>query len=248
MGSVSRDIDKKSREYADKYPYEAEGIACLMRDYTKLRSTQALAGDIDSVALLADLERALDRCNLTPRMRQCLALYFFAQLTEADTAAVLGIERSTVNRTVESALDRLEAFMEFGYNKALGSRIDAIIEPITKLHEWANDVANGRKHIYSNPQGVAEWLATKGDKKAKVVMKQRKEPFVYVEDYTGREEYPPYTKEQFKWSDRRVSYVPEVYPPGDVTGTRTVAVKLRGDKYGREYTIEKRKIFAKRGV
>ena len=245
MGSVSRDIDKRFRQYEEKYPYEAKGIAQLMRDYWNLRANQSIAGDVDASALLIDLERALKRCNLTPRMKQCLALHFFADFSKADVARILAIGKVTVGETIESALDRLEAFMEFGYNKALGARTDGIIEQQAEIHEWLNEIASGTTPVYSKPRGITEWLAQNNDKKAKTTIQQRSEPLVYVIDYTGREEYPPYTAEQFRWADRRVTYAPEVFPPDNVAGTRKVVVKLRDDKFGRDYAIEKRKIFAR---
>lgn len=245
MGAVSRDIDKRTRLYNEKYPYEAEGIAQLMRDYWDLRANQSIDGDVDASALLIDLERALKRCNLTPRMKQCLALHFFADFSKADAARVLSIREEAVGKLIRAALDRLEAFMEFGYNKAMDARTDGIIEQQTKLHEWVNEIAQGITPVYSKPRGITEWLASKGDAKALVVLNQRKVPFIYVDNYEGREEYPPYTAEQFRWADRRVSYAPEVYPPDNVAGTRKVVVKLRDDKFGRDYAVEKRKIFAR---
>lgn len=242
MGAVSRDIDKRFRQYEDKYPYAAEGISQLMRDYSKLKGGQALSGDVDSVALLADLEYALDNCNLTPRMRQALALYYFAELSKVDVAKVLGVNRKSFDDTLDAAVERLEAFMEFGYNKAVNIRNDAIIHGELRIYSWANDIARGYVSVYSKPEGVTEWLAQNGDKKAK---ESRNKTNNFVLDYEGVEEYPPYTKEQFRWNDRRMSFAAEVFPSGDVIGTRKVCVKLKDDPQGREYMLERRKMFAR---
>src|SRR5690606_22856654 len=49
-------------------------------------------------------------------------------------------------------------------------------------------------------------------------------------------------------ADRRMAFVPEVFPGGDGAGTRTVAVKLQDDAYGRDFIEEKQKIFVGRGA
>lgn len=56
---------------------------------------------IDRLALLEDLRR------LSPRQRAVLVLRYFDDLTEADTAAALGISVGTVKSHVRDALGRL---------------------------------------------------------------------------------------------------------------------------------------------
>lgn len=58
-------------------------------------------GSIDHVALLEDLRR------LSPRQRAVLVLRYFDDLTEADTAAALGISVGTVKSHARDALARL---------------------------------------------------------------------------------------------------------------------------------------------
>ena len=55
----------------------------------------------DRIALLEDLRR------LSPRQRAVLVLRYFDDLTEADTAAALGISVGTVKSHVRDALVRL---------------------------------------------------------------------------------------------------------------------------------------------
>lgn len=55
----------------------------------------------DRIALLEDLRR------LSPRQRAVLVLRYFDDLTEADTAAALGISVGTVKSHVREALVRL---------------------------------------------------------------------------------------------------------------------------------------------
>src|SRR3954449_1749683 len=59
------------------------------------------ADSTDRVALLEDLRR------LSPRQRAVLVLRYFDDLTEADTAAALGISVGTVKSQVRDALARL---------------------------------------------------------------------------------------------------------------------------------------------
>lgn len=248
MGAGSKDLHAKSRRYSEKYPYKAKGIHVLMMDYGRLKDKARNTSDFDAAAILCDLEIALDKVNLTPRMRQCVALYYFVGLTEQQCASVLGISRQTVNESTSSALDRLEAFMAFGYMQKENARFNALLTQSHPFIEWLNDVASRKSRIYSKAPNVTEFLAEFfDDKKAQDVIDQRTQGSSYVEDYTGVEEYPYYTEEQFRWADRRMSFVPEVFPTGDVAGTRKVAVKLQDDPYGREFIEEKQKIFVGRG-
>jgi DNA-directed RNA polymerase specialized sigma24 family protein len=59
------------------------------------------AGIADRIALLEDLRR------LSPRQRAVLVLRYFDDLTEADTAAALGISVGTVKSHARDALARL---------------------------------------------------------------------------------------------------------------------------------------------
>lgn len=249
MGAGTKDIHAKSTQYSKKYPYKAKGIHVLMMDYWRLKDRSRLESDYDAAAILCDLERALDKCNLTPRMRQAIALRYFVGLSESQVGKVLGISQQMVSKTVASSLDRLEALMAFGYMQKENARINAELTYEHPFIDWLRDVTDGKRSIYAKPVQLTEFLADFfNDKNAQETIRQRTEGSSYKPDYTSVEEYPYYTEEQFRWADRRMTFVSEVFPVGDVTGSRTVAVKLRDDKYGREYTIEKRKIFAKRGV
>lgn len=247
MGVVKRDIGKKAREYDFNYPYEVDGIHALLKDINKLSEARWYDGDIDATVLITDLKQALDNSNLTPRMRQVLALYYFADMTEQEVADVLSIDRTTVSRAIDGALERVSTFMEFGYSKPTNARTDAKVNAYHPFLVWVNEVASGESPIYKVPDSLTDWLAFNGDKKAQEVIRQRIEGFIFIPDYKDEEEYPALTEEQFRWSDRRTSFFPEIYPEGDVTGTRTVVVRPRDDKQGRDFIIEKRKIFKHRG-
>lgn len=247
MSASYRDIYAKSTEYEKKYPYKSDGLHALMSDYWRLKESSYTDSDMDAAAILCDLERALDHCNLTPRMRQVITLKYFVEFTEVQISKILGVNQSTVSRTASNALDRLEAFMAYGYKQKEDARIDAKLTETHPFITWLNEVTAGLRSIYSRPQYVTEYLADFfEDKRAIETLRQRREGFIFKEDYTGKVEYPYYSDAQLRWKDRRMSFVPEVFPVGDVAGTRKVITKLRDDPYGREYAIEKRKIFVGR--
>ena len=70
----------------------------------------------DRIALLEDLRR------LSPRQRAVLVLRYFDDLTEADTAAALGISVGTVKSHVRDALTRLRNQRSGGQQTAATTR------------------------------------------------------------------------------------------------------------------------------
>jgi hypothetical protein len=245
MGSVSRDIDKKSREYDDSYPYEAAGIAALLRDIHSLSESREYKGDIDATILIVDLKQALDSECLTPRMRQVVSLYYFSQMTEQEVAAVIGMSQQKVNVAIKSAIERVATFMEYGYSGPTNAKIDGILKEIHPFYTWLNGVASRKKPVYSFTEELTDWLALKGDKRAVETIRQSKEGYTYTPVYENEEkEYPAITWDQMQWKDRRISYKPEIYPPNTVLGFRKVSIKLEDDsKSSQEWRYERRKIF-----
>lgn len=222
MGATKRDIHKKAREYDDNYPYEAAGIAALLRDINGLSESRWYKGDIEATTILADLKQALDSSCLTPRMRQVVALYYFAQMIEEEVAEVLSVSQQAINSALESALERVSAYMEYGYNKPTNARIDAKIIPSHPFLEWVNDVAVGILPVYSSCENLTHWLASKGDKKAQETIKQSVENYTYLPTYEcDVAEYPALTDEQFRWRDRRMSFVGDIhYNRDNIVGYR----------------------------
>lgn len=240
MGAISRDIDKNTRKYDEKYPYRKSGIERLMSDYWSLKETQGIKGDIDSVALIIDLERALDHCSLTPRMRQVLALHYFADLSLTDAAHLIGITPQSVQEANDNALEHLEAYMAYGYDKKIYARNRGEIDGDAPLQQWAMAVGDGSFPIYSRPDGVTEWYAAAVKEPCAIeTMKQRVSPVEYVSTTEKR----PLNKRQLRYGDKRTTYVEEVYPRTDVTGSQKAVVKLKDDKYGRDFKLERRKLF-----
>ena len=63
--------------------------------------------------LRRNLRQARER-ELTPRQRQMVALYYDRGLTMTQIAGRLGVNRSTVSRTLRRARDRLYRYLRYG--------------------------------------------------------------------------------------------------------------------------------------
>jgi hypothetical protein len=251
MGAVKRDLFRSGREYDAIYDYTDEGIATLLKDVYRFKESRHYKGDIDATAILTDLKLALDSDCLTPRMRQVVALYYFVGLTEEETADILGItERKAVNKSLSSSLERIAEQMSKGSYRKKG-HAEISTEYNTPLYNWLTAVAYGDAPIYEVPGDVFTEILNRSrhsDKNADETLRQRLEGSSYKEDYADAEEYPALTEDQFKWKDRRMSFKSEIYPRGDVIGSRKVSIKLRdGDESGNEWILEKRKLFARGG-
>jgi len=73
------------------------------------RRDEAAAGALGMVEITSELIDALGA--LTPRQRATLVLRYFADLSEAQVAEVLGCSAGTVKSTTSRALDRLRAVL-----------------------------------------------------------------------------------------------------------------------------------------
>jgi hypothetical protein len=257
MGASKRDMHKKSRQYEDSYPYETDGVKAILRDIYRLGESQYLNGDIDATIILTDLKMALDSGCLTPRMRQVVALYYFVGFTLEEIKTALGLANKSVpNSILVDAVERVSSEMDYGYKQSNNARIDATIFPKNyierPLFKFLNEIASGDRSVYEVNDEVfssaTRYLASIGDHKAVEVIRQEVEGFVWIEeDAPNDDEYLTLTWEQMRWDDRRVSYVPVVYPVGDILGRRKVAIKLRdGDRFGNEWIIERRAMFQER--
>lgn len=51
--------------------------------------------------------------RLSERQKQCVRLYYFENMNMEQTAAALGIERSSVSRTLKRARDRIKTSLEY---------------------------------------------------------------------------------------------------------------------------------------
>lgn len=240
MGHVQRDIMRTARQYDADYPYEVEGLAVLLRDIYRLTERQWFQGDIDAATIMIDLKMALDSDCLTPRMRQCVALKYFLQITEEEAASILGIAQPSLSQSISAALERLAEEMNGEEEAATNARITGILRVRGALESWLNKVALMYVPTYDVPEEVFS------DVQSRFPNKNPPDDWFLEEEQLQGEEYPCYKEDQFKWKDRRSKPRPEIYPAKDKTGTVKVAIKLRnGDRYGNEWKLEKKAIFTK---
>lgn len=68
---------------------------------------------------IAELRPMLEQCRrltqLTPRQREVLALYMERDMNVTQIAAVLGVNKSTVSRSLHRALRRLERCLRYSF-------------------------------------------------------------------------------------------------------------------------------------
>jgi DNA-binding CsgD family transcriptional regulator len=245
MGAVSRDLTKKARDYEEKYPYDIRGIAEVLKDYYKLESSRFYNGDVDATGILADILNEIDGDCLTARQRQCFALYYFARLKLRECAVVLGLDESVVKKHVKGGLKRLAARIDREARFSKGDPIPDYTED-NALYGWLNAIKDGAPigeptaEIFRD---IAEILR-ESDDKSDELLRQHADGYVMLPDDS---EYTCLTEGQMKWADRRVTYVEEVFPPGDTVGSQRVAAQNTEDKKGIEFRDERRKMFKLRG-
>jgi RNA polymerase sigma factor (sigma-70 family) len=85
-----------------------------LRQYLKLAERQRghITADRLNAALAADL---------TPRQMQLVRMYYIDQMLMSDIAATLGLDLSTVSRTIKRGRERLRRSMRYGGRTLLSS-------------------------------------------------------------------------------------------------------------------------------
>jgi DNA-binding CsgD family transcriptional regulator len=247
MGAVSIDMHRKGREYGNLYRYKKEGIKTLLKDLNRLNESKIYKGDYDAAAILTDLNISLNNGCLTPRQRQCLGLHYFINLSIDESSTILGIHPRVFKYHLKGVLLRLAENMCFGTLFMKGDPVE-LYGKTYGIYKWLDDIALGmplREPPYEAFLDIADILS-ETDEKSFEMVRQRREGFVYIERDV-KEEYPCMHEEQLRWADRRVSYVEEVFPPGDAIGSRKVLVRDEENKDGVEYMVERRKIYKQGG-
>mgnify|MGYP005956252359 CR=1 FL=1 len=77
--------------------------------------------------LQQNLTRALQE-DVTPRQRQVLFLYYDQRMTMKEIGAALGVDRSTVSRTMKRGENRLRRCLRYGGAALLGRTLPATPE------------------------------------------------------------------------------------------------------------------------
>lgn len=111
MGSVKRDLHKTEIVYDGMYRYEELGVRRILSDVYHLWNKETFRGDIEATVIRCDLDRALKSNALTPRQRQAIALYYFAQLTQAECASLLSIKQQSLANRLSNAISNLSTHM-----------------------------------------------------------------------------------------------------------------------------------------
>lgn len=199
------------------------GISALLRDYYRLRS-RADDGEFDTAVMLTDLLNAVNGETLTARQRQFIALYYFVGLTYAEIAEVMRIEWSdNVSKGVYAALDRLNALYDIDDKSSNRRRTPNDFNHLDgAVYRWLDGIAEGEP-VEEPPKevviSIAEILKDFDDKSSELI-RQTKDGYVPILFEEGEEEYPHFSDSQLRWLDRRMSFVPEVLPEGDVIGSK----------------------------
>lgn len=109
MGSVKIDIEKGGRTYAVKYTLsDSAGVKKLLRDRHAVSSAR-FTGDYNAADILIDLHSAINSANLTNTQTEIVAWISGADLTQKDTAQIMGITQQAVAKTYETACANIAA-------------------------------------------------------------------------------------------------------------------------------------------
>lgn len=155
IGRVKIDVDKTMVKHETIHPYTEQGVERLLKDIYKLWDEETYGGDINATIIRIDLERALQSSALTPRQRQAVALYFFAQLTQQECAKLLGIEQSSVDRRIENACANIAMHMRGEHIKSSQYIWDVDYKmPSAHLDWWNIDVLHNSKQWWIVPDEV----------------------------------------------------------------------------------------------
>ena len=178
MGVVKRDVHKKEREHDVEFAYQPQGIERLLSDVHRIEAMETYKGDLGATVLRIDLEAALRSRCLTPRQRQVVALYYFAELTQTEAAGVLGVSQQAVDARIKSVWPALSAHMS-GEPTSVSQFTNAEIEGDTPLDRWMADAA----------MNEGEWWRLTDEVIAEL-NRRFPPPDVVSEDAEDGEEYP----------------------------------------------------------
>jgi len=89
-------------------------------EYQALRSYLKLIGKAEGGGVAAGMRMALER-ELTPRQKQLVEMYYIRQLRMSDIADELGLDLSTVSRTLKRARARLRRSLQYGGSALLNA-------------------------------------------------------------------------------------------------------------------------------
>lgn len=236
-----------------------KGITNLLREYYRLKSRTEYEGDYDTAIILADLMSVINGSALTPRQRQFVALHYFVGLKLDEIATITSTTQYNVANTLRKALDRLVDASE-GNHSFYAYKVEEYAET-SEVYKWLNGIANG--HPVEEPTrkvvlSIAELLRSSDEASAEMVRQHEMGEVLIEEMDDGKVEYSHYSDSQLRWLDRRVTLVEEVFPTGDVIGSKRHTPTSDYDGFGSEeeddylsYTVRttgRKKLYKLRGV
>ncbi|MEC0037193.1 sigma factor-like helix-turn-helix DNA-binding protein [Bacillus cereus] len=83
------------------------GVEKLLEQQHNIRSTAESRGDTAAIDMLADLENAIYQAELTDLQARCIKLRFDRDLTNLETARIMGVDTSTSSRNTKAAIKKI---------------------------------------------------------------------------------------------------------------------------------------------
>ncbi|QIG62603.1 RNA polymerase sigma factor [Sporosarcina phage Lietuvens] len=212
-----------------------KGIASLLKDYYRLE-TRSLGGDFDTTVMLADLMSAVNGDILTVRQRQYIALYFFCGLSFKEIAVITGASnQARISDALYSGIERISVVTKGESNRFKAQPADDFNGHVGAVYRWLDDIAYGAP-VGEPTRAVVLSIASilqESDELLANMTEQARTGVVYVlEEPQENDGYVHLSDSQMRWQDRRMSFVPEVFPPGDAVGSKRVVVKYDADRDG----------------
>lgn len=79
----------------------------LLSEIYRIAERQYIRGDYGATVELVDLERAIERADLTERQRTALRLVYFEELTQDEAAQRMGHSQSAVSQFIRAAISKI---------------------------------------------------------------------------------------------------------------------------------------------
>lgn len=134
--------------------YQEAGIERLLDDIYRVQEEEINRGDTNAIVIRVDLERALKSRCMTPRERQCLALYYFACLNMGETAKILGISIPSVHYRLKKAMPQVANHMSGELVVTSQAMRCEAPSGDTPLDHWLTDVLVNEENWFKVPEPV----------------------------------------------------------------------------------------------
>lgn len=96
--------------------YYEKKTQLLLKLYLQLKAEYERSNSARLYELLTDSEKAIGQADLTDIQRTCLRQYYVEGLNQQEIADSRGVAKSTVNRSLKSAIKRLaNVYREWNY-------------------------------------------------------------------------------------------------------------------------------------